>query len=59
MFEEYFAGEKVDHSTENLSTKTLMLFKDPAESKRSVCKISWHPESASNKIAVAYAILRF
>ena len=40
MFEEYFLGETVDHSTETLSTKTLMLFKDPNEVKRSVNKIA-------------------
>lgn len=59
MFEDYFAGEQPDASTDNLSTKTLMLFKDPSQHKRSVCKISWHPESSNNKIAIAYAILRF
>ena len=29
MFEEYFAGEVPEHQTENISTKTVMLFKDP------------------------------
>lgn len=40
MFEEYFLGEQVDHSTETLSTKTLMLFKDPNDTKRSISKIA-------------------
>lgn len=59
MFEEYFLGEAVDHSTETLSTKTLMLFKDPNEIKRSVNKVAWNPESPGNKLAVAYSIMRF
>ena len=59
MFEEYFLGQTVDHSTETLSTKTLMLFKDPNEIKRSVNKVAWNPESPGNKIAVAYSIMRF
>eukprot|EP00742_Colponemidia_sp_Colp-10_P001216 GILJ01001309.1.p1 GENE.GILJ01001309.1~~GILJ01001309.1.p1 ORF type:complete len:593 (-),score=99.77 GILJ01001309.1:140-1918(-) len=58
IFEEYFLGQTVDHSTENLSTKTLMLFKDQTEEKRAVSKISWHPDGP-NKLAVAYSILRF
>lgn len=59
MFEEYFLGENVDHSTETLSTKTLMLFKDPNDVKRSVNKIAWNPESPGNRLAVAYSIMRF
>jgi dynein intermediate chain 2, axonemal len=59
MFEEYFLGENVDHSTETLTTKTLMLFKDPNEMKRSANKIAWNPESPGNKLAVAYSIMRF
>eukprot|EP00744_Colponema_vietnamica_P003227 GILI01004977.1.p1 GENE.GILI01004977.1~~GILI01004977.1.p1 ORF type:complete len:582 (-),score=174.73 GILI01004977.1:310-2055(-) len=58
IFEEYFEGEEVDTDTENLSTKTLMLFKDQSDVKRSVNKISWHPEGPT-KLAVSYSILRF
>jgi dynein intermediate chain 2 len=29
MFEEYFAGEQAEHMSETISTKTLMIFKDP------------------------------
>ena len=44
---------------ENISTKTLMLFKDPADvCKRSVSELSWHVEGP-NKLAVSYAIPRF
>ena len=34
-----------------------MLFKDPSQHKRSVCKISLHPENSNNKMAIAYAVL--
>lgn len=45
MFEEYFENEISDHVVENLSTKTIMLFKDHSEiCKRAVSEISWHPE---------------
>ncbi len=58
MFEEYFVGETVDHSTQTLSCKTLMLFKDPCDVKRSVMKIAWHPEGGQ-RLAVAYSVQRF
>ncbi len=59
MFEEYFLNEESDHVVENISTKTLMLFKDPADvCKRSVSELSWHVEGP-NKLAVSYAIPRF
>eukprot|EP00825_Cyclidium_porcatum_P019190 TRINITY_DN217_c0_g1_i3.p1 TRINITY_DN217_c0_g1~~TRINITY_DN217_c0_g1_i3.p1 ORF type:complete len:356 (+),score=75.60 TRINITY_DN217_c0_g1_i3:194-1261(+) len=59
LFEEYFENEQSEHIVENLSTKTLMLFKDKnAPCKRSVSEISWHSEGPT-KIAVAYAIMRF
>jgi hypothetical protein len=29
LFEEYFAGEQPENLSENISTKTLMIFKDP------------------------------
>ena len=40
MFEEYFLGETVDHSTETISVKTLMLFKDPNNFKRGISKVA-------------------
>ena len=59
LFEEYFLDEESEHQVENLSTKTLMLFKDQADTnKRSVSEISWHPEGPT-KAAVSYAISRF
>lgn len=56
MFEEYFANETSEHVVENLSSKTLMLFKD--DSKRSVSGISWQTDGHP-QIAVSYAIMRF
>lgn len=59
LFEEYFLDEESEHQVENLSTKTLMLFKDQSDGvKRSVSEISWHPEGPT-KAAVSYAITRF
>ena len=59
MFEEYFQDEESEHVVENISTKTLMLLKDPTDvCKRSVSEISWHTEGPS-KLATSYAISRF
>ncbi|EGR31420.1 intermediate chain 2, putative [Ichthyophthirius multifiliis] len=59
LLEEYFQGEVSDHIVENLSSKTLMLFKNEKEEfKRSVSEISWQPDQPA-KIAVSYAIMRF
>lgn len=59
MFEEYFFQEESEHIVENMSTKTLMLLKDPPDvCKRSVSELSWHTEGPS-KLAVSYAIPRF
>ena len=33
MFENYFTGETPDHQSETITTKTLMLFKDPNQIK--------------------------
>jgi len=61
LFEEYFVDEESEHFVENISIKTLMLFKDKDtnDSKpRAVSEISWYPEGPS-KVAVSYAINRF
>jgi dynein intermediate chain 2 len=48
-----------EHIVENLSSKTLMLFKeDKDKMKRSVSEISWHPDGPHH-LAVAYASMRF
>jgi dynein intermediate chain 2 len=61
QFEEYFPGETPDHQSETISTKTLMLFKDPHpnEEKRSVTKITWADDQTELRLAACYSILRF
>merc|ERR1719277_1459914 len=58
LFEHYFHLEEPEHMPENLTMKTVALFKDPADEKRSVTKIGWHPEGPS-KIVGSYSNLRF
>ena len=43
---------------ENVTMKTVALFKDPADEKRSVTKIGWHPEGPT-KLVGSYSNLRF
>jgi len=60
LFEEYFKGEQPEHLSENISTKTVMIFKDPNVVKRAVTKIAWHLESQTEmRIGTSYAQLRF
>jgi len=58
LFEHYFHGEEPEHLPENLTMKTVALFKDPSDEKRSVTKISWHPEGPT-KLVGSYSNLRF
>jgi len=58
IYEEYFQGAVVDHSSEQPFAKTLTVFRDPNKIKRSASYISWYPDGA-RKLAVAYAILQF
>jgi len=58
IYQDYFAGEYADHSSEPPSAKTLSVFKDPNEVKRTVCSISWYPDGGK-KLAVAFAIMQF
>lgn len=59
LFEEYFASEKAENMSEEINTKTLMIFKDPNTIKRAVAKIAWQVDGQDHRIAVAYAQLRF
>lgn len=59
LFEEYFAGEQPEHLSASINTKTLMIFKDPNNFKRSATKIAWHPETAEMRVGVTYSMLRF
>ncbi len=58
IYQEYFSGEYADHSSEPPSAKTLSVFKDPSEVKRTVSNISWYPDGGK-KLAVAFAIMQF
>jgi len=58
LFEHYFHLEEPEHLPENLTMKTVALFKDPSDEKRSVTKIGWHPEGPT-KIVCSYSNLRF
>ena len=59
LFEEYFSGEDPEFMSEPITTKTVMIFKDPNVVKRSVTKIAWHPEPNELRVGTAYAQLRF
>jgi len=59
LFEEYFQGEDPEFMSEPITTKTVMIFKDPNAIKRSVTKIAWHPEASELRVGTAYAQLRF
>mmetsp|Transcript_17717 Transcript_17717/g.48204 ORF Transcript_17717/g.48204 Transcript_17717/m.48204 type:complete len:583 (-) Transcript_17717:175-1923(-) len=58
LFEHYFHCEEPEHLPENLTMKTVALFKDPADENRSVTKIGWHPEGPT-KLVGSYSNLRF
>jgi dynein intermediate chain 2 len=57
IFEDYFAGDHVELSSEPPSAKGVAVFRDPNPVKRSATSINWHPEG--NRIAVAYSVLNF
>jgi dynein intermediate chain 2, axonemal len=56
MFENYFAGESVDHAMHNLSASTLAVFKDQVleEDRRLVSKICWHPDPSVARFLASY-----
>ena len=59
LFEEYFAGEQPEHLSETITTKTMMIFKDPSVFKRAATSINWHPDTTEQRVGVTYAMLRF
>lgn len=60
IYEEYFEGDNVDHSSEPPSAKGLAVFRDPNDVKRTATSINWHPDPAAPaKLAVSYSILNF
>jgi len=58
IYQDYFSGEYADHSSEPPSAKTLTVFKDPSEIKRTVADVSWYPDGG-RKIAAAFSIMQF
>ena len=59
MYQEYFTNVSSDHSAEVPHVKTITVFKDPSDIKRSASYVNWHPDSTVPKVAVAYSILSF
>lgn len=56
VWQEYFDGDEVDHSSEPPSAKGLAVFRDPNAVngiKRTATSINWHPDGPT-KIAVSY-----
>jgi len=58
MYEAYFDEDEFDSATEPPSAKTISVFRDPNETKRSATYLCWNPDG-SNKVAVAYSQLQF
>lgn len=58
IYEEYFEDIEVDTVDETPSAKTINVFRDPNEIKRTSTHISWFPDGP-RKLAVAYCNLEF
>jgi len=58
IYEEYFNDIVEDSCVEPPSAKTINVFRDPNEQKRTATNISWYPDNAQ-KLAVAYSVLEF
>ncbi|XP_046856745.1 dynein intermediate chain 3, ciliary-like [Xenia sp. Carnegie-2017] len=58
IYETYFQDVENDSSGIPPSAKTINVFRDPSDIKRTASSLSWYPDGA-RKIAVAYSILEF
>ncbi|XP_060700806.1 dynein axonemal intermediate chain 2 [Hemiscyllium ocellatum] len=60
IYEEYFDNkeESMERFTEPLSAKTINVFSDPNEIKRTASHLSWHPDQG-RKLAISYCCLEF
>ncbi|XP_030597803.1 dynein intermediate chain 3, ciliary [Archocentrus centrarchus] len=59
IYQEYFEDEEeVEEIQEPPSARTISIFRDPNEVKRTVTSLSWHPDGG-RKLAVAYSCLEF
>lgn len=58
IYEEYFDDVEMQDTDDIPSAKTINLFRDPSEVKRTAAHISWYPDGPS-RLAVAYCNLEF
>ncbi|BFZ03253.1 hypothetical protein BsWGS_06292 [Bradybaena similaris] len=58
IYEDYFEDTDTEDLSEAASAKTINVFRDPNEVKRTATYISWYPDGP-RKLAVAYCNLRF
>ncbi|MFT7802477.1 dynein intermediate chain 2, axonemal-like [Arapaima gigas] len=63
IYQEYFEEEEEDEeelteANEQPAAKTINVFRDPNEVKRTASSLSWHPDG-NHKLAVAYSSLEF
>lgn len=58
LYEEYFSEMEDTHASEPPSARTVCVFRDPNETKRSASKICWHPDGNA-KVAVSYSVMQF
>ncbi|KAM7384902.1 hypothetical protein PAMA_011998 [Pampus argenteus] len=59
IYQEYFVDEEeVEETQEPPSAKTINMFRDPNQVKRTVTCLSWHPDGG-RKLAAAYSCLQF
>lgn len=58
IYEEYFQGQVIDHSSEQPDAAALTYFKDPSKISRPASYMSWYPDGA-RKLVVAYSLLEF
>lgn len=58
VYENFFEGLHVDHTSEPPSMKGLAVFRDPSDIKRTATSIDWHPDR-NGKFAVSYSVVSF
>ena len=57
IYEDYFAADTADHSSEPPTAKTLTVLTDPSPIKRGAVSLSWHQDG--RKLAIAYCQMKF
>eukprot|EP00741_Cyanophora_paradoxa_P021766 tig00000241_g21009.t1 len=56
IYQEYFSMPRPDLSSEPPSARTLTVFRDPCQTKRSAVWISW---DGPKRVAIAYSVMQF